>query len=694
MYFRYGDASWESSDANEADRQVRAPHTGAPAPRGNGNGNGHANGNGNAARPRGPRLPTVDLRGVRVHAVSEADAIQHMMAELDAGRGGMVVTPNLDHLHRCLHDIAFAAMVSEADLVLADGMPLVWAARLQGTPLPQRVAGSNLITSLSEGAAQAGRSVFLLGGSPGTAEGAARVLSAKFPSLRVVGTLCPPVGFENDAGMMTEIIQAISAARPDIVFVALGSPKQERLIVKLRPLLPRSWWLGVGISFSFLCGDVRRAPQWMQKCGLEWVHRLVQEPRRLFRRYVVVGIPFAFSLLGKSTLGGLPRRLLRRGMSATSADTLDGNGRASAGTNGNSDRFPLPAIVASPRVPSAPSVPQPIFAAAPEARRSLSRLKALVLLGGSVRPTALGLATGRSVLDLPLDANGSVFNGWLDQAAELRRLLALDALPVRVMVNQNSPDPSSADARHFGAFRVERDLSEYRGTGGVLHDLAREYADDDLILVANAAQILMDPLATVVTALHRTGGDVTVVSHEDGTPSGIMLVSCKTLRQVSESGYVDMKEQALPEIATRCDVRVLERRRPTGLPIRTLEDYIQALRYHHRRSSGKKSAVDPLAEDWNPTFSLIEPGAQVDPASRVHDSVVLKDAVVEAGAVLVRSVVCPGGFLRRDKTAVETFVTRQVESGRRKRGRGFPAVAARTESRASLSSAAPGPVVS
>src|SRR5439155_18723223 len=138
------------------------------------------------------------------------------------------------------------------------------------------------------------------------------------------------------------------------------------------------------------------------------------------------------------------------------------------------------------------------------------------------------------------------------------------------------------------------------------------------------------------------------------------------------AGYVDMKEQALPDIATRYDVRVLARRRPSGLPIRTLDDYIQALRYHHRRKAGTKAAVDPLAEDWKATFALIEPGAQVDPASRVHDSVVLKDAVVEAGAVLVRSVVCPGGFLRRDKTAVETFVRAATYTHRTHRGRGSP----------------------
>src|SRR5205823_5070891 len=131
MYFRYGDESWEPSDANEAERSGRASDSDGAAdddghalPRqgGNGpsNGNGHASGNGSAHRGNGRvrphRLPTVDLRGVRVHAVSEGDAIRHIMTELGEGRGGMVVTPNLEHLHRCLHDVAFAAMVSEAEL--------------------------------------------------------------------------------------------------------------------------------------------------------------------------------------------------------------------------------------------------------------------------------------------------------------------------------------------------------------------------------------------------------------------------------------------------------------------------------------------------------------------------------------------------------------------------------------------------
>jgi len=309
MYFRYGDPSWENDAADPAaapsDRGGVPPAPRPPA----GGGNGHANGNGNGHRRRwrspAQDLPTVDLRGVHINAITEVHAVRHIMSELGAGRGGMVVTPNLDHLHRCLHDVQFAALVSEAEMIVADGMPLVWASNLQGTPLPERVAGSNLISSLSHAAAQAGNTVYLLGGAPGTAEGAARALQARFPTLKIAGTICPPYGFENDPTMMAELIAAVSSARPDIVFVALGSPKQERLILKLRPLLPHAWWLGVGISFSFLSGDVRRAPVWMQKIGMEWIHRLVQEPRRLFHRYVVVGIPFAIELLSGAFIDGL-----------------------------------------------------------------------------------------------------------------------------------------------------------------------------------------------------------------------------------------------------------------------------------------------------------------------------------------------------------------------------------------------------
>ena len=198
-------------------------------------------------------------------------------------------------LHR---DAEFRRLIGPATLFVADGMPLVWASRLQGTPLPERVPGSNLISILSHGAAGRGRSVFLLGGDEGTAEGAADVLLSRDPDLRIAGTLYPPMGFENDPEEMGRIRDTLADSSPDIVYVALGSPKQERLIRGIRDLLPGAWWVGVGISFSFLTADVRRAPTWMQRVGLEWVHRLAQEPGRLARRYLLHDIPFALVLFG------------------------------------------------------------------------------------------------------------------------------------------------------------------------------------------------------------------------------------------------------------------------------------------------------------------------------------------------------------------------------------------------------------
>lgn len=249
--------------------------------------------------------PRIALRGVAIDALTEAQCVDHVLAELAQGRGGWVVTPNLDHLRRLVHEPSFRELCSRASLVVADGMPLLWASRLQRTPLPERVAGSNLIWSVSRAAAQQSRRIFFLGGDPGTAEAAARILVERCPGLVACGTVCPPPGFELDSAQMQALRSGLIAARPDIVYVALGSPKQERLIAELKERLPQAWWLGIGISFSFVSGDVRRAPAWMQTIGLEWAHRLAQEPRRLARRYLVDGLPFAASLLCGSAWRGL-----------------------------------------------------------------------------------------------------------------------------------------------------------------------------------------------------------------------------------------------------------------------------------------------------------------------------------------------------------------------------------------------------
>ena len=122
--------------------------------------------------------------------------------------------------------------------------------------------------------------------------------------LVIAGVHCPDVGFERDPERMQALGREIERARPDVVFVALGSPKQERVIDALRTSAPAAWWLGIGISFSFVCGRVKRAPAWMQRAGLEWVHRLAQEPRRLARRYLIDGLPFATSLFARAAWRG------------------------------------------------------------------------------------------------------------------------------------------------------------------------------------------------------------------------------------------------------------------------------------------------------------------------------------------------------------------------------------------------------
>lgn len=250
----------------------------------------------------------VPLMGMMIDPLTEEQAVARVTGALASGRGGVVVTPNLDHLRQYTRDPGVRRLYATADLVLADGMPLVWASRIAGRPLPERVAGSDLIWSLSAACAEAGRSVFLLGGNPGAADDAARILEERFPGLRVAGTLCPPMGFDADPAGMDAVRAAVRAATPDVVFVGVSFPRSGRVAEALRTDLPGAWFLGLGISFSFVSGEVARAPGWVQRSGLEWVWRLLQEPRRLFVRYVIQGLPFAARL----GLSALVSRLRRR----------------------------------------------------------------------------------------------------------------------------------------------------------------------------------------------------------------------------------------------------------------------------------------------------------------------------------------------------------------------------------------------
>jgi N-acetylglucosaminyldiphosphoundecaprenol N-acetyl-beta-D-mannosaminyltransferase len=241
--------------------------------------------------------PRVDLMGLTLDALTFDGALERIRFALRRGRGGWLLTANLEHLRRYVQGTGEErALVEQADVVVADGMPLVWAARLKKQPLPERVAGSDLIVPLARLLAEEGAEVFFLGGNPGVADAAARDLQARHPTLRVAGTLFPPFGFERDPAALDVIRDAVVAARPRAIVCALPFPKQERLIAHLRPALPDAWFFGLGMSLSFVVGDVPRAPWWMQRSGLEWAHRLAQEPGRLARRYLVDGLPFAARL--------------------------------------------------------------------------------------------------------------------------------------------------------------------------------------------------------------------------------------------------------------------------------------------------------------------------------------------------------------------------------------------------------------
>jgi N-acetylglucosaminyldiphosphoundecaprenol N-acetyl-beta-D-mannosaminyltransferase len=238
----------------------------------------------------------VELMDMPIDPLTQGEALGSIIGALARGEGGWVITPNLDHLRTYRRRPELRRHFREADLVMADGMPLVWASRLQDTPLPERVAGSDLIWSLTRGAARLGAPLFLVGGNPGTAAAAAHTLTLAAPGLTVAGTHCPPLGFEHDEAALARVERAVEAAGPALVYVGLPLDKQVALIPRLRERLPSAWFLGLGISFSFVSGDVSRAPRWMRVVGLEWTHRLAQEPGRLARRYLVEGVPFAGAL--------------------------------------------------------------------------------------------------------------------------------------------------------------------------------------------------------------------------------------------------------------------------------------------------------------------------------------------------------------------------------------------------------------
>lgn len=240
--------------------------------------------------------PSIAILGVPFDNVTKLEAIELVERMIASRQPHYLVTPNVDFLVQARRDVELRRILFEAHLVLCDGTPLVWASKLLGNPLPERVAGADLVPLLIQTAAQKKYRLFLLGATAASAERAVERLQQAYPGLIIAGHYSPPFNplLEMDH---EEIRRRIVAAQPDLLFVSFGCPKQEKWVAMHYRSLGVPVTAGVGATIDFLAGQVKRAPVWMQRSGTEWMFRLAQEPRRLFRRYVTDFWVFGSSIL-------------------------------------------------------------------------------------------------------------------------------------------------------------------------------------------------------------------------------------------------------------------------------------------------------------------------------------------------------------------------------------------------------------
>jgi N-acetylglucosaminyldiphosphoundecaprenol N-acetyl-beta-D-mannosaminyltransferase len=245
----------------------------------------------------------VSICGVEIDKYTFDEVVEAIAQHaLSNGTPEYVVTPNAQHILTLQKDAHFREIYRKAFLVVPDGVSLLWAAKFLQTPLKGRVNGTDLFEKLCAIAAQKELKIFLLGGRPGAAEKAKETLQGRHPSIQIVGTHCPPYGFESNPAELALINSKIKAAAPHILFVGLGAPKQEYWIYANYQELGVPISVGIGVSFELVADMVRRAPVWMQKTGLEWFFRLIVEPRRLWQRYII-GNPHFILLVLRQRLG-------------------------------------------------------------------------------------------------------------------------------------------------------------------------------------------------------------------------------------------------------------------------------------------------------------------------------------------------------------------------------------------------------
>ena len=232
-------------------------------------------------------MSRIKFMNIEIDNLTMTETLSAIEDLIQQKKNAYVVTPNVDHIVKIESNEQLKAAYSEASLILTDGKPLMWASKLYRTPIKEKISGSDLFPKLCKLAAERHYTMFFLGAREGVALKAAENLKRKYPGLDVVGCYSPPMGFEKNPEELDKIEGLLKDAKPHILIVALGCPKQELFIHRFRDKLnvPISFCLGATLDFE--AGNIKRAPRWMANAGLEWLFRIYQEPKRMFKRYVL-----------------------------------------------------------------------------------------------------------------------------------------------------------------------------------------------------------------------------------------------------------------------------------------------------------------------------------------------------------------------------------------------------------------------
>jgi N-acetylglucosaminyldiphosphoundecaprenol N-acetyl-beta-D-mannosaminyltransferase len=232
------------------------------------------------------RLPRANILGIGVHAIEMEDAVAAIESTIRDGRKQYVCVTDVNSIMEAQRHPEFASILRAALLVTPDGMPTVWIGRLQGFSRMRRVFGPDLMLELCRRSVDQGFTHYLYGGTEGVAERLKARLQADFPGIRIVGSYCPPFR-PLEPREQRELVHQFDRLKPDITWVGLGCPKQERFMSEYLPKLDTAVMIGVGAAFDFHTGKISDSPQWVKYAGLQWFHRLLQDPKRLWRRYLI-----------------------------------------------------------------------------------------------------------------------------------------------------------------------------------------------------------------------------------------------------------------------------------------------------------------------------------------------------------------------------------------------------------------------